>query len=578
MIAPIEKYNALLNITEKYPSLDAFKVIDAVSYEGDFDSKRYDKMLGLLAKGISFEAAKTLIRASCHNDGEIFDVGRFNLISEIADEAAKRKDIFLSEKNDKLSDTDVKDYILLRGVKINGTLKIVDKGTIIAAMGYKINKFDDFLDAAFSLNLNLKDETREQFLQIFYPSASELAQQLQEEIRVLKDQFSLTSKENLSALKKQINNKTSLLRKLLEQGKRLSPQDKIDRIIILSNFSEDEKLIKLISAIKDSILAPKQTDNNAEIDYSQEKNQIWHKKVLELISEYLSKAYNQKIEEFLHLSTNPYLAQLFKSIQDDKFRLNFPELLTLYHKDFETTLDGLHHNIATKQKFEKYGLDYEKWTKPDTSLSRSFYDGNNYVEIKQTNMRNVGHSLFLGNYAYVCTAIGGFHDAYAIPYIMNTLVGAVEVFVNGKPVGNSMIMPIIRQVPTIKDGEIVVGSYDKELAILIDDLKIVNPYNKPQYLQEIALFVEDIAKNIGIKEGKVYIADSNRMNYNKLKFSEPAKFSIIGSVLDPIWLNAVCKGVTCGNQEYSSLLIPASSITIMEKFEKESMENMSRHY
>ena len=198
----------------------------------------------------------------------------------------------------------------------------------------------------------------------------------------------------------------------------------------MGNFKNPKELEELIRIVKEIEIKGKA---------------IWDEKVLELISERLGGVYNKKIEEKLHLSKSPYLTKVFQSVMDEDFKIHLQELLTLVvRKDFGASLDKLHHNIATKEIFASNGLNYEKWTKPNASLSRSFYDGNDLVEIRQVDMRDVAKSLFLGNEARACTAIGSFSGGYAIPYIMNTLVSAIEVVVNGKPVGNTMVSPIIK--------------------------------------------------------------------------------------------------------------------------------------
>ena len=271
-----------------------------------------------------------------------------------------------------------------------------------------------------------------------------------------------------------------------------------------------------------------------------------HQKLHELIKLNLKGIYNEKIEEKLHLLDNPYLSSLFISIGKNNFKLKFQELLTLLSReDFGKSLDKLRHNVVTQEYFKSFNLNYKKYTNPKESFLRSFYDGNNLVEIRQVNMRDVSKSLFIGNASHACTAIGGDYDSYAIPYIMNTFVGALEVLVNGRVVGNAMIYPIIKKdIYADEKGIVWNDNRTEEIAILIDDLKIPAPYNKYKYLQEVVYFAEDIAKNIGIKDKKVYIGKALFIpGYDNLDMGSNAEISLIGKTLDPIWLDAVGKEV-----------------------------------
>ena len=415
-------------------------------------------------------------------------------------------------------------------------------------MGYKMLKFEQFVEAAATLKFNLTEKTKEAFLQALYPSRSERAKDLETEISDLKAVFSSTPSEMLPALKDEINTYTKELRNLLKQGDNLSPQEKIEKILLMSHFNREYELLGLINIIK-------------EKDF-QKRNTLYNEKVVELIKDALGGAYNEKIESQLHLSQTPYLSKLFASILDESFRVKFQELVALIARggDLGIKLDKLSHNIITQTQFAKLGLDYQKWTHPNQQLSRSFYDGNNLVEIRQVDMRDISKSLFLGNDAHVCTAIGSFYDGYAIPYIMNTMAGAIEVLVNGKSVGNTMLLPIINRLPVFKDGEIVVGSVNKETALLIDDLKVVEPFNKYRYLQEVTILAEDIAKEIGVPGAKVYVSDSNVKGYDKLDIGDVSKFTLIGGTLDDIWLNTTYTPARGSLYEHVGTIVPSYKI------------------
>lgn len=552
--ASMDEVNALLKISYNFPQIDALKIMNLASDTEKFEAgklnfDKYNKIVSFLEQGISLQAIENFFKV-CYTTtekGTVFNENAFNTIDRIASEAIKRKENFLTVENRKLSNSDIKNFIYLLSPQITAALKICDESTLIAAMGYKMLKFEQFIEAASLLESNFNTRTKESFLQILYPNKSERVRDLETEIKNLKAQFASTSPEDLPALKNQINTYTKELRTLLKQGDYISPQEKIERMTLMSSFNREEELLGLINIMK-------------EKDFHK-RNALYNEKLMVLIKDALGGVYNQKLEETLHLASSPYLSNLFASIQQEEFRLKFQEMANMIvHGDFGENLDKTQYNSATQEKFKKYGLDYEKWTHPNQKLSRTFYDGNNLVEIRQVNMRDPSRSLFLGNNSHTCTAVGGYYDIYAIPYIMNTFVGAIEVVVNGKVVGNAMLLPVINRVQVFENGQVVPGSVIKETALLIDDLKITEPYNKYKYLQEVSALAENIAKEIGVPEAKVYISDANVKGYDKLDLGEISKFNLLGNTLDPIWLSAISASAKGGNWEYTGTFVPSHKV------------------
>ena len=539
-----EQLEALFYAKDNFPQINPFKVMDLASssyvFKAEtFDFDNYEKIVSLLKEGVSFYSIEKLFNGCYVEDGDsgkiIFDENIFNTIDKIAGEAIKRKDIFLSAQNKRFTDIDIKDFIYQLATPIKNALKIVDEPTLIAAMGYKMLKFEQFVEEAANLKEYLKNTNNtENFLEIFYPAKSKKAQELESKISELKGLFSDSPQNQLQDLKNQINTYTKQLRTLLDQGKMLSPQGKIEMIEIMRRFDRFAlgELLKNIKQIKI------------------EGIEIWNKKISDLLVLRLGPAYNTKVEEKLHLLKSPYLIDIFRSFGKMEFKAEFEKLLNLLSKDdFGRTLDTMPHNIVTQQEFKKYALDYKKYTNPKVFPSKTFYDGDNLVEIRQVNMRDVSKSLYLGNESSTCTAMGGTHPEYAVPYITNTFVGAIEVVVNGKPVGNTMIYPILVNKA---------NNQGQELALLIDDLKINHPYNKSKYLKEVSLFAEDLAKNIGIKEGKVYISDSNILGYDKEYIGSNLDFRLIGKIGGSIFLNATLDEVVLG--DHSAILVPVKKI------------------
>ena len=90
------------------------------------------------------------------------------------------------------------------------------------------------------------------------------------------------------------------------------------------------------------------------------------------------------------------------------------------------------------------------------------------IEVHKTDMNNIVHSLFLGNHACCCTAIGnGCNSWSATQYIMNKCVSSIEVMDGKNFVGNTMCY---------------IAKVDGELSLILDNIEL-NP--KYQYNDKI---------------------------------------------------------------------------------------------
>ncbi|MBR4508502.1 MAG: trypsin-like peptidase domain-containing protein [Elusimicrobiaceae bacterium] len=541
-----EQVEALCYAAENFPDVNPTEIMDLATTASlyfktnNFNFGNYERIINWLKEGISFDSIKKIFE-TCLTKNYTIDEKTFSKIDKIAKVAITKRNNFLPAKyRNQMNDVTIKNFIYHLAPEILEFLELTDEATLIAAMDYKMDKFEDFVNAGAMLRDNFRgaynSEVKEQFFEIFYPEKSKKAQELESKISELKSRFSDTPASELQNLKNEINTYTRQLRNLIEQGKEFSPQEKIEMIAIMSRFDgfELEELLESVKQVK--------TDGI----------KVWNKKIFDSLVSSLGPKYNMRVEEKLHLLQSPYLRHFFRSIYNKvSFGDRFYELLPLLSgEDFGKALDTLPHNIATKEIFDKYNLDYQKYTNPKVFPSETFYESNNLVEIRQVDMRDISKSLFLGNESGACCAMGGTHPEYAVPYITNTFVGAIEVLVNGRSVGNTMIYPIL-----------VLGDKGQEIALLIDDLKIKSPYNQHKYLQKVVGVAKDIAKNIGIKNGKVYISDATIPDYEKSKLGTDTRFYLIGESGDSIWLNAIYNTSQAGSEStYKVTLVPCEKI------------------
>ena len=98
---------------------------------------------------------------------------------------------------------------------------------------------------------------------------------------------------------------------------------------------------------------------------------------------------------------------------------------------------------------------------PDTKETVNF-------EVLKADMNNIEHSLFLGNYASCCTAVGSGCNQWTAPiYTFCKLASAIEVKVNNEYVGNTMCY---------------IGNIDGKPALILDNIELQHKY---QYNDEI---------------------------------------------------------------------------------------------
>lgn len=173
------------------------------------------------------------------------------------------------------------------------------------------------------------------------------------------------------------------------------------------------------------------------------------------------------------------------------------------------------------------------------------------ITVQQIDMDNITHSLFLGNDASCCMAIGsGFKQAIAPNYIMNKMISGIEILADNKPIGNSMCY---------------IAEIDNKPALILDNTEIKQDFRNSRINDVIRDMLFDYAnkfgKELGIKDTSIYIGG----NRNKINlYNYPAKhkeIKIIGSSgNDKIYIDSIPKeDIFNGNNYFSILLSNISS-------------------
>ncbi len=137
------------------------------------------------------------------------------------------------------------------------------------------------------------------------------------------------------------------------------------------------------------------------------------------------------------------------------------------------------------------------------------------LTIQKADMNDIPHSLFLGNDACCCTAIGSGFNMWTAPnYIMNKLISCIEIKNGNNSVGNTMMFT---------------GIVDGELSLILDNVELKPQYQFNNNIRDaIFRYTSIITQELGQPNMKIY-AGPNRHKLNMEVYPlEEHSFKIIG--------------------------------------------------
>ena len=144
-------------------------------------------------------------------------------------------------------------------------------------------------------------------------------------------------------------------------------------------------------------------------------------------------------------------------------------------------------------------------------------DGISDIHVRKADMNDIGYSLFLGNYASCCTALGSSigNDFAAPRYIMDKFISAIEVLDDKTPVGNTMCY---------------FAKVDGELAFVLDNIELQTKYqNNDRIRDAIIKAAENICKSVGKPDLPIYAGPyRHKVDLSGNEFKEH-KLKILGS-------------------------------------------------
>ncbi len=149
------------------------------------------------------------------------------------------------------------------------------------------------------------------------------------------------------------------------------------------------------------------------------------------------------------------------------------------------------------------------------------------IEVHQTDMNNLSHSLFLGNHGACCTAVGTGCNQYAAPrYCMDKCISAIEVMDGKEFVGNTMCY---------------FAFVDGELSFVMDNIELNGKYQFNDSIRDTFMeYAKQLCSEMGLPDIPIYAGPyRHKFNMDPYEFS-PHKITIIGSTNgDPTYIDFV---------------------------------------
>lgn len=142
------------------------------------------------------------------------------------------------------------------------------------------------------------------------------------------------------------------------------------------------------------------------------------------------------------------------------------------------------------------------------------------LTVRQADMNNITHSLFLGNHAGCCTALGSSgYNSYAAPrYVMDKFISAIEILDGEKPIGNTMCYFI---------------DINGKPALVLDNIELLGKYQNIDTIRDaMIVFASKLCEVVGRPDAEIY-AGPLRHKVSMHKFNAtPTSFTILGSSND----------------------------------------------
>ena len=141
------------------------------------------------------------------------------------------------------------------------------------------------------------------------------------------------------------------------------------------------------------------------------------------------------------------------------------------------------------------------------------------IEVRQTDMNDISHALFLGNHAGCCTAVGtGVNEWSAPEYIMNRCISGIEVVNGDKFAGNTMCY---------------LAKVDGKTALVLDNIELNTKYQFNNTIRDLIIeYAKKLAAEIGKPDMPIYAGPfRHKVHLEKFPYKQH-NLEIIGSTGD----------------------------------------------
>ena len=341
-----------------------------------------------------------------------FSLDEATKILDLRNEAIKHREE-LSYPYCKFNDNELTTLIMNKPKNTLNMLKVLGRKSFIQSFK---DKYDNVWHYLIEIG-SLKDDFSEyqNMLKLTNPTESDEYLQNRAKIKELKQKF--TDKDNKELIK-QINDLTTKNRKMVAN----SIKDYRDKLILtqaISMLNEENYSQKTIDRIVKTLLKSYAEPNRKNIAKRQE-----------IFNNIVTRDSNGKHCSQLDFKNNKHLNNLISSDYD--FWENYKNLLSLLtqngKKPIEKIFNNLKPNKETKKQFKALGINYDSWVKfnPKSFVEKEIIlkDGKKAkIKVQKADMNDIKHSLFLGNYASCCTAVGsGANQESAPNYVINKMI------------------------------------------------------------------------------------------------------------------------------------------------------------
>lgn len=457
-----------------------------------------DKMEKIIAMGYPRRYLNDVIKNK-------FSLDEATKILDLRNEAIKHREE-LSYPYCKFNDNELTTLIMDKPKNTLNMLKVLGRKTFIQSFQDKHDNVWHYLIEIGSLRDDFSEY--QNMLKLTNPTESDEYLQNKAKIKELKQKF--TGKDNKELIK-QINDLTTKNRKMVAN----SIKDYRDKLILtqaISMLSEENYSQETIDKIVKTLLKSYAEPNRKNIAKRQE-----------IFNNIVTRDSNGKHCSQLDFKNNKHLNNLISS--DYAFWENYKNLLSLLtqnrNKPIEKIFNNLKPNKETKKQFEELGINYDNWVKfnPKSFVEKEIIlkDGKKAkIKVQKADMNDIKHSLFLGNYASCCTAVGyGANQASAPNYVINKMISCIEVKLGKEDIGNTMCY---------------IAEIDKKPALIIDNIELKTPYRENDEIRDAIIeYAKTMVGEIGNKNMPIY-ASTNKHAVNMNQFLEEKKeFKIAGS-------------------------------------------------